>query len=207
MSDTDDLEDPTVDLSEEDMAVLLRDMLQRGHKTIHHPPPQPVWNQHLKGIMGADPMSPYRLPNSYLDYKDITEVVNNKPFAAIYPQSYTPVPQYYRDFNITPYFNPSEDEDYARGALTIAGMVELTANNQPWSLRRTEDLQRVYDIATSYLDQIAEYTQTDKSLENYARKMRALVNVVEKAMVRAENRKRGNRPRRRSFLDLFRGMN
>lgn len=132
----------------------------------------------------VDPMSPYEIPHTPPEYKDLTEVMNNRGFAAIYPQTYTPIPDYYRKFNIPPYFNPGEGDDWARGSLTIAGMIELTTNQQPWMIRRIEDLDVIYQITTEYLERISPFVNTNTRVRVYVGKIKLFLQVLEKGMRR-----------------------
>ena len=75
-----------------------------------------------------DPMDPYTLPTSDNNYDNVTDVINRKPFAAVYPQSYTPIPNYFKRFGYAPFYQPGEGE-LRRGHLR---------HRQPFLLHRPE---------------------------------------------------------------------
>ena len=143
---------------------------------------------HLKGVNGTDGMSSYNLPSSNIRYKNITDVMNKKPFSASYPQSYTPVAGYFRKFGIAPFFSPGADSDYAYGSLTIAGMVELTENKQPWQLARDQDIGLILHIAKEYLDSLRG-AMNNPTVANYARKVDRFIQVMESGYTRMRLRK------------------
>ena len=135
------------------------------------------------GVLGKDGMSPYDVPSSPAMFKNVTDVMNRKGFKANFPQSYTPVPNYFRENGITPYFEQSID-DWARGSLTIAGMIELTANGQPWQLVHPEtDLDVIMAVAKAYLDAVDNMPATP-ALRNYAEKVRSFLNQMEDGRTR-----------------------
>jgi hypothetical protein len=142
---------------------------------------------YITGVAGNDPMSPYNVPSSKMVYENITEVINEKGFAALFPQSYTPLPWYFQRFGITPYFNPGEDTDYAKGSLTIAGMIELSNNGQPWGLQREQDIEMVITIAEAYLSAIDAYP-SDPKLRAYAVRVRRFLQLMEKGRKRMYKR-------------------
>ena len=163
--------------------------------------PPPDSRRFLKGVMGVDSMSPYTLPSSQTVFKSIADVVNNKGFPAIYPQSYTPIPEYYRKYGITPYFNPGEGEDYAKGSLTVAGMIELTVNGQPWALQRDQDLELVRIIAERYYASIEPFTKDNIQIKAYAANVQLFLKTVRKGLDRLAKRTGKSLP---SDNDLFR---
>lgn len=119
--------------------------------SVDPPPKQKHWRDNLTGVNGNDPMSPYVLPESTLVYNNITDVMNKKGFLAYYPQSYTPISNYFRDSNITPYFNPTDAEDWSKGRLTVAGMIELLSMGQTFEICRDQDFDEIIAIAENYL--------------------------------------------------------
>lgn len=147
--------------------------------------PPPVYktkrvSDNFTGIMGTDPMSPYDINETAGDYKSITEVMNRKGYSATYPQSYTPIHNYFRNNGIAPYFNPGEDADYASGRLSIAGMIELTATKQPWALTRDQDIEEVIYIAEQYLNVITSgHCANDPTFKEYAAKVRNFLTVMD----------------------------
>lgn len=142
------------------------------------PPPEKTGKDFLTGTVGnQDKMSPYRTPSSHSVYHDLSEVINHKPFNAWYPQSYTPVPSYFKDHGFTPYFNPKEEDDYAYGALTIAGMIELTSLNSSWRLDRDQDIEVVIGIVEQYSEVLKVHASSSyhqaylQRIEYFLRKM------------------------------------
>lgn len=154
-------------------------------------PPKPKVN--ITGVMGDDPMSPYKIPKSIGQFTCLADVMNRKGFAAVFPESYAPVSNYFVAYNIEPYYNPGSDIDYAPGALTIAGMVELTATGQPWALQRAQDIPIVQEIATKYLLELEQVQTTDPKILAYIKRLHVFLKVVDKAN-RARIRREGGHP-------------
>lgn len=150
-------------------------------------PPQNDPREHLPGIMGNDPMSPYSRPTSQAYFHDIAEVINKKPFKATFPQSYTPVSTYFTKNGITPYFNPGPDSDYAKGMITVAGMIELTNQGKPWALERDQDIELVITIAQQYLDVVKSY-MNDQRIRAYAGRVERFLAVMEQGRSRMYRR-------------------
>lgn len=163
--------------------------LKSMHKEMLKPdePEKPNPYAGFVGILGKDSMSPYDVPSSPSMFKNITDVMNRKGFKANYPQSYTPVPNYFREHGISPFFDQSYD-DWARGSLTIAGMIELTSNGQPWQLVDPEkDIDVVMAVAKAYLDAIDNLPGTP-ALRLYAEKVRNFLNMMEEGRTRMYKR-------------------
>lgn len=133
-----------------------------------------------------DGMSPYDRVSSPSHFTDITDVVNRKQFSAYYPQSYAPVPNYFVAFGYQPYFNPGSGEDFAYGALTIAGMVELCANNISFRIARDTDVYVVKGIAEQYLDSIRGIK--NDQITAYATKVTKLISKLDQAIAIIETR-------------------
>lgn len=131
-------------------------------------------------------MSPYAQVKSSTNFTDIADVMNRKQFTAYYPQTYAPVSNYFVAYGYQPYFNPGSGEDYARGALTIAGMVELCANDISFRIDRDTDVYVVKGIAQEYLASIRDIR--DKRIELYAKKVQKLIENLNKAILIIENR-------------------
>lgn len=123
-------------------------------------------------ITAQDPMSPYTPPVSGYKFTDISDIINHKQYKGSYPQSYAPVPDYFRKFGISPYYEPEDFNDYSRGALTISTMIELTCNNQPWKLDRDQDIAEVYQYAKTYYEALKnpDYAN-NKSIQAYKEKV------------------------------------
>lgn len=170
------------------MLDILKKSLENAKFEDAPPKVEPPVAPHIQGVLGIDPMSPYALPKIKTKYKNITDVINHKSFHAVYPQSYTPVSNYFRTFGYTPYFSPGEDVDYAKGAITIAGMIELTISNQPWKLERDQDIELIMKIAETWLDQVGPYGEHDQSIKSYATKVRLFLDVMEKGRRRMYKR-------------------
>lgn len=157
---------------------------------------------HLTGVNGINPMSPYDLPSSPTNFKDITDVVNRKNYSGYYPQSFAPVANYFLAFGLQPFFNPGEGEDYARGNLTIANMIELTATDQPWRLDRDQDIEEIFVIAKGYYDLIS----TSKVPEHqvYAKKVAKFLETLNKGYERMLKRTgKGPAPGVRSLSEIL----
>ena len=137
-------------------------------------------------ILRDDPMSPYRYPESKLIFDSITDEINSRSFKAVYPQSYTPIPRYFTDFNITPYFSPGEDMDYAHGAITIAGMIDLVSMKQPWALENVTDFDTIIQITNKYYDLISK--TENRSIAEYRQRVERFLRVMEKGRLRAYRR-------------------
>ena len=168
------------------------------------PVPPDVPTTHY-GATGYDPMSPYPVITSRVRYANIADVINNKGYPAVYPQSYTPVPDYFKRFNITPYFNPGEDVDYAKGSLTIAGMVDLNSMKAPWSLQREQDIAEVLELARAYNRTLTSLVNVDMKVKAYIPRLQALIKVLEKGYKRVL-KKHGKLELSSDIVDLLRRM-
>jgi hypothetical protein len=148
-----------------------------------------------KGVNRLDPMSPYTPPKSKLYFENITDVIRNKQFSGVYPQSYGPMANYFKEFGITPYFEQEDFIDYARGALTIERMIDLTVNGKSWKLDREQDLYLVREIANAYNDQLSHHALADdmqiqaykKKVEIFLRKINAAISKIEHALGRSDS--------------------
>lgn len=137
-------------------------------------------------LLKDDPMSPYRYPESKLVFSSISDEINTRSFKAVYPQSYTPVPRYFTEFNITPYFSPGEDTDYAQGAITIAGMIDLVSLKQPWALVNVSDFDVIINLTSQYYDIISK--SHDKNIVEYCKRVEKFLSVMEVGRLRAYRR-------------------
>lgn len=162
-----------------------------------------VYKQHLKylqskeprpkdptvptSILRQDPMSPYQNPVSQMIFSSIAEEINKRSFKAVYPLSYTPVSPYFTENGITPYYNPGEDIDYAHGAITIAGMIDLVNSNRPWALENTEDFDIIINIVVQYRDLLSAHAN-NKDQKSYLIKVNKFLAVMEKGRLRAYRR-------------------
>lgn len=161
-------------MTREELLGLIKKHIPDGPPPI--PPKQPKRDPRL-GILSKDPMSPYNIPSTPNYYKNIADVMNNKQFPAYYPQSYTPISPYFLENRITPYFVPGEDTDYAYGALTVAGMVELTKMGAPWRLTNENDLDIVLAIAEYYRKTMEQHMH-DPKISSYAKGVDVLIRVL-----------------------------
>ena len=140
----------------------------------------PVRAQPAQDTRGLYAQCPYTLPKSPSGFKNIVDVINNKGYHAVYPQSFTVVSPYYSRNNITPYFNPGEGEDYAHGSITIAGMIDLVANDLPWALDRDQDIEEVIAITEEYAKLLAPRQAESIELKAYACKVKGFLQVMYK---------------------------
>lgn len=169
---------------------------------------QPPRNMNLKGMTAYDPMSPYEPPHTPDRFETITDVINNKSFKGSYPQSFTPVPEYFKKYGISPYYDPEDFTDYARGAFTIANMIELTFNNQPWQLSREQDIPVIIEIVEQYYEQMQQPGVADDiAVKAYKTKVEKFLNVMRKANKRTIHKysPKDTTPRILSILKKFVG--
>ena len=138
--------------------------------------------QKIPTILQNDPMSPYINPVSKLTFTSLTDEINTRSFKAVYPQSYTPVSRYFTETNTTPFFNPGIDSDYAKGAITIAGMIDLVYLKQPWALVNIEDFNIIINLTTQYLQL---FTKENNTSNNYKPRVERFLSVIEKGRIRA----------------------
>lgn len=167
-----------------DLDPSLKEWFDNAPSLLDIPEKMPDKRTYAQGGTHPDPMSPYDTPHSDANYTSIIDVMNRKPFPAIYPQSYTYVPEYYRKFNVTPYFNPGEGEDYAKGVLTVAGMIELTANGQPWALQRAQDMEMIRAIAERYVELAQPYANRVQ-FKAYLERVHKFIDVLDDALAKA----------------------
>lgn len=172
-------------------------------------PPLPL-NSTLSGCMGYDTMDPNPTVFHSNHYADIYDVMNRKPYKAIYPQSFTYIPDYFLRNNITPFHTPHEDEDMAQGAITIAGMIEVYANGMPLIIRHEEDIEEILSYCRSYHTQLAaaaNYGPMTNQGKQYLDKLQNFINKLERSadrLVAREDIKRTTVAT--NILDLFRRM-
>lgn len=168
-------------------------------------PPQPKriphWREKVKGVNGYDPMSPYTLPESLPPLTNPADLMNKKGFMAYYPQSYTPIPNYFRDNNITPFFDPSTNDDESRGMLTIAGMVELLDMGQPFTICRDQDIDEIIFIAEHYLSHMSHLN--DRQVAVYLPKVEKLLNHLKLASKKLANKHGGQTPIRPDLAEIL----
>ena len=165
------------------MEKILEDFVKNNNPLPPIQQPQITGKEYIKGCMGNDPMSPYKIPSSQLVYKDIVDVINKKPFSAMFPQSYTPISNYFLENSISPYFNPMEHEDFATGKITISGMIDLACNGQPWVLLRDQDFNEIIHLTESYIDQVSDLDINQKYKMQISR-MKIFLNMMYKGRAR-----------------------
>jgi hypothetical protein len=108
-------------------------------------------------------MSPYAIPRSAGIFKSLADVINNKHFKGIYPESFSMIPRYFRDSGISPYYEVVPGSDYSRGVLTINTMIELTASGYRWQLTRDQDVGIIIGIAEAYYEQLRKVLRPDST--------------------------------------------
>lgn len=154
-------------------------------KQVYTPRPYPRY----PSALDYDPMNPYTPPRSRdTPYADIVDLIRNKPFRATYPESFTPIPEYYRENNITPPYVPIEDCDYAHGSITIDGMITLANSDMPWALENSADMQLVLDVCNEYLRLARAAPTQTQAIKVSIRNVEKLVSVLEKGLARALKR-------------------
>lgn len=168
------------------------------------PPQEPVerpdFRDHIKGVNGKDPMSPYELPQSEVVYTSITEAMNKKAFLARFPQSYTPIAGYFRRYNITPYFDPVDVDGWSKGMVTVAGMIEMVNNGIEFQLLRDQDFDVVITIAETYNKFAMQYP--DPALQSYVKKVQIFLREAEQARQRMLKRT-GRYDNRVDFMSIL----
>lgn len=115
----------------------------------HHYVDPSDYRHKLTGVLNPD-ATPYRLPKSYTKYTDIVDCLRHKQYTAYYPQSFVTLPKYFIDENIDPYFSAKPWDDYALGAITIEGMVQLNSNGIPWLLGDPKFIPEIIHYASIY---------------------------------------------------------
>lgn len=160
--------------------------LARAHKESVERQTRPKEEKRIISILQQDPMSPYDNPHSQLVFESISDEINKRSFKAVYPQSYTPVSSYFTENGITPYFSPGEDVDYAHGAITIAGMIDLVSMGKPWALERVEDFDIIIERTLQYRDLLQHHKSNTAT--QYLAKVNRFLAVMEKGRLRAYRR-------------------
>ena len=162
------------------------------------------WN--MCGIMKQDPMSPYTPPQSPTNYTSITDILRRKPYKGAFPQSFTRVPNYFGKYGISPYYEPEEFNDYARGAITIENMIELTNSRLPWQLDRDQDVIEIIGITEEYYKQLTNPANINernaKIVEAYRQKLEVFLQTMYRAKQKVELRNCG-RIKPTSLLDIM----
>ena len=99
-------------------------------------------------------MSAYEIPVSRISFKSLADLVNNRQFTGYYPESFGTVANYFHKTGISPYYEIIPGGDYAKGALTINTMIELTMAGVKWRLEREQDIGLVMGICEEYKKQL-----------------------------------------------------
>lgn len=160
--------------------------------------------------LDGNPMSPYELPKSHSKYYlDPEDVFVNLQFKAIYPESYGPIPDYYRRFGVDSYYEPIPGSDYSRGVLTIETMMELMLNDQPWALQDPRDMDIIINILNDYIEMCKNTTKKSsngRAIKVLIRNLTRLRNIVEEGRLRATRRGdlKPKAGKLSSFLNKFR---
>lgn len=126
-------------------------------------PPEPEKPSLGNSALRQNAMSPYELPRSKLSYHSLADVINNKPFIGVYPESFGNMSDYFRNTGISPYYEIMDTADFSTGVLTISLMIDLTANNQPWMLRRSQDIAVIITVTEAYYKQLCLHIENDTS--------------------------------------------
>lgn len=183
--------------------------LKRRDTAFKETKPEPeLYNvrDHLKGITRTDPMSPYQAPRSIIAFKDLSELINKKSFSGAYPQSFAPVSEYFRGSGISPYYDPEDFNDFSHGVMTIATMIDLTANGQPWKLDRDQDLLFVDRVVREYYTQLsAESLANNVQIQAYKAKVEIFLKTLDKAISRMKKRN-GTWKNEHFFINLLKTM-
>lgn len=161
---------------------------------------------YLKGITRTDPMSPYQAPRSIIAFKDLAELINKKGFSGAYPQSFAPVSEYFRRSGISPYYDPEAFNDFSHGVMTIATMIDLTANGQPWKLDRDQDLLLIDKIVREYYTQLSvPALENNVQIQAYKAKVEIFLKTLDKAIGRMKKRN-GTWQNENFFINLLKTM-
>lgn len=137
---------------------------------------------------------PYEVPCSKLVFKDISDEINTRGFHATYPQSYTPIPNYFLHFKVDPFFSPTEDEDFARGSVTIAGMIEMTDMKMPWRLSRDEDIPIIIELVERYVANMAPFAASSLLVKAYLIKCNKFLEIMRAGQRRMLRRRKDIKP-------------
>lgn len=149
-----------------------------------------VGNPNLTGVLGVNPMSPYETPSSTMVYANIVEYINNHPYHGWFPESYTPIPDYFTRFGLQPIYVPDAEMDYGKGVMTIGNMIEMTYLGLPWRLDEPRDLDDIIDIVEEYQDIIARPATLDGTMRDYYDRVTHFLAKTKK--VQARNHRRAN---------------
>lgn len=173
-------------MSKEEMYAMMEKNLPQGFPSLPEPE-LPKDKRH--GFLAGDPMSPYRIPSTRAFYKSIVEVMNKKGFPAWSPQTYTPISNYFLDSGIPPFHDPGEGENYAKGVLTVANMVELHRMDMPFRLCDENDLDTVIAIAKRYHDAMLTNGAETPKIKEYLKWVESFLIRAEDARTAAYKRK------------------
>jgi hypothetical protein len=111
-------------------------------------------------------MSAYQIPESKTRFKSLADVINNRQFIGYYPESFGSMANYFHDNGISPYYEIIPGGDYAKGALTINTMIELTVAQVKWRLEREQDVGLVMGICEEYKKQLTPVLRPNSSNVN-----------------------------------------
>ena len=102
------------------------------------------------GITRIEPMSVYIPPVSTMKYNNVVEIIDNKPFKAVFPQSFIPISEYFLKNRMTPYFNSLVDSHLAPGSINITGMIDVIDQQLPLISECEEDIEPIITILDLY---------------------------------------------------------
>lgn len=190
--------------SREELKSWMEEMLPDRPPSI---PQQPKPYPKYPSVFENDPMSPYKVPRTRdTPYVDVVDVIRNKPFKAIYPESFAPVPDYYRENNIPVPYEPVPGSDYARGSLTIDDMLELVSMDQPWALERSQDMQIIRDILQEYLNLALPQKTKSKAIANSIAGVERLMAILDDGLKRAAKKEGKLKGVTRDIFSLLKKM-
>lgn len=131
--------------------------------------------------MNNNPMSPHRISKSKIFYKDAADAINTRSYFAYYPVSAGPIDAYYRDNGFPPPFqiDPDRESDWDRGAITIAGMIDLMESRLPFSLAHPKDVIEIQQLVELYLSEISPYVSEYPRLNAEIRRCRKFLDYIE----------------------------
>lgn len=164
-------------------------------------------NKKSRVILKKNPMSPYEFPRSP-EYNSITDVINKKPYQGSYPQSLTYIPEYFSKFHISPFYEVNPIDDYAKGTLTIAIMIQLTIKKEPWKLLYLDDYADVIKNTREFIADLEEQirdTSDNNQLQVYRNNTISFLKEIEIVQERIDNylAKKTNKKPRKYFSDLI----
>lgn len=141
--------------SMEQLQEIVRAEMKRPRKTM---PAQKVLARPVSD-MDNNPMSPHRVTPSKLRFEDAADAINSKSYIAYYPVSAGPIDDYYRDNGFAPPFriDPERENDWDRGVITIAGMMNLTESKIPFQLVHKRDILEIKQLVDLYVEEISPY--------------------------------------------------